>query len=78
MKKTFLSLLFSSLVIVTFSGCFPANDRCWVRPDRHEQARRLHERTGSIELTAQTLREADWLECEINEVVYRLENENSL
>jgi len=60
------------------SGCLAPTDRCWVRPDRHEQARRLYVRSGSLDLTRTTLLEADWLPCEVEETVQRLAKENSL
>ena len=62
--------------ITSSSGC-SRGSRCYVRPDRHEQARRLYERTGSIELTERTLREAQWLDCEVNQTVARLVSENT-
>ena len=68
----------AAFIFAAGAGCARPNDRCWVRPDRHEQAQRLYERTGSIKLTAEALAEADWLPCHIEQTIARLEKENSL
>lgn len=59
-------------------GCAPQGDRCYVEPARHESARRLYARAGSLELVERTLAEADWLPCEIEQTIYRLKKENGL
>ena len=51
------------------------NDRCSVSPERYEQATRLYELVGSLDLVKSTLRGEGWPACEIREIEYRLTKE---
>lgn len=61
------------------AGCLAnfGGDRCYVSPERHAAARRLYDRSGSLELTRDQLVRADWLSCEIEQTIYRLHNETA-
>jgi hypothetical protein len=64
---------------LALGGCaHVAGDKCYVTPDRHEAARRLYERSGSLDLTRRTLQESgEWMDCEIEQTIDRLANENA-
>jgi hypothetical protein len=73
-----LLLLAGVVVVMAAAGCSPSGDRCYVEPARHESARRLYARSGSIQVVRETLADADWLPCEIEQTIARLEQENGL
>ena len=74
-----LALLALSVALASAaSGCsIYRYDRCYVEPERFEQARLLYDKAGSIELVADVLRDAGWRRCEINQIRYRLGREAS-
>ena len=76
MRRRLTSLALVLALTVAASSCAVyRNDRCYIDPDRYEQARLLYDKVGSIKLTEETLRQSGWRRCEINEVAYRFEKE---
>jgi hypothetical protein len=67
-------LLFS----IALSCSWYRQDRCWVSDARFTAAQQLYDRTGSLDVVVQTLRDEGWGRCEINEAVYRLKKVNHL
>lgn len=68
----------SASILVLVSGCAPSGDKCYVSPARHDAARRLYARSGSLQVVRETLTEADWLPCEVEQTIARLEKENGM
>ena len=61
----------------TSCGAF-RRDRCYIDPVRYEQAQLLYEKTCSLALVEDMLREQGWKRCELNELRYRLTKEVEL
>jgi len=64
------------LAALATTGCInTAGDRCWVTPHEMKAARRLYERVGSLHAVEVAMRDADYQDCEVEQVIYRLQHE---
>lgn len=79
MKRSLTTFaLILALAASGLSCVFFKNDRCAVSPERYEQATRLYELVGSLNLVRSTLRGEGWPACEVREIEYRLTKEYHL
>lgn len=68
-----LAVLIAALML---SACaLYRNDKCFLSDEQYGVARELFVQTGSIDLVQQRLTALQWLTCERNEAVYRLQKE---
>lgn len=70
-----LTALALAATCLTASCALYRNDRCFLEDDRYAIARGLFIESGSLDLTQRQLKSFQWLDCEINEAVYRLQKE---
>lgn len=69
----FIALL---LVMLSASCSLYRNDRMWIPQAKYDEALKVYQRTSSIDLTEQILREShNWQRGEINEALYRIKQQ---
>lgn len=73
-RRTCLLLMF----LIGVSCSWYRNDRCWISDARFQTVQELYDKTGSLDVVIQTLRDEGWKRCEINEAVYRLKKVDHL
>ncbi len=74
-KTTILAVAAATSAVGCVNG---PNDRCYINDVRYHEARRAFERTQSIDVVRQGLKDAHWQPCAINEAIYRIEKEFGL
>lgn len=74
-----VGIVLALITLALGAGCVGGpHDKCFVDPVHYREARRAFERTQSLEVVEQGLRDAHWPRCQINETIYRLEKEFGL
>lgn len=73
MKKWIIAIL--ALAIFLTSCSWLKYEKCWIDDKRYVEVKKLYDKTGSLEMVRQTLKDEYWSRCEINEAIYRLKKE---
>ena len=67
------------IILLAVAGCaWQQRDRCWISKSQYNEAKKLYDKVGSLELVRQTLIDNNWLIGEVNEAIYRLKKEYRL
>jgi major membrane immunogen (membrane-anchored lipoprotein) len=75
--KTWIVLMLALVLLA--GGCsLYKNDKCWIDDYSYKKVKELYDKTGSLEMVRQTLKDEFWRRCEINEAIYRLKKEYHL
>ena len=73
MKNTLLAAI-AGLILLGSACSLYRNDRMWIPDKKFEEAQKVYDQMGSLDLTRKTLWEShNWQRPEINEAIYRLE-----
>lgn len=78
MHRWTISTILGSVILLAIGCVSGPDDRCFLHDVEYRQARRVFERTQSIDLVRQGLDDADWPQCKANEAIYRIEKEFGL
>ena len=79
LKTLCLALAVVLVALVCASCALYRNDKMYVSDVKYEEARKIYDETGSLDLTRQKLVESEtWRRAEINEAMYRLRKQHHL
>jgi len=77
--RRFVPLTMALLTLALSCGALSCaafkNDRCYVAPERYEQAKLLYNEVGSLKLVKEILGNEGWRAAEIRQVEYQLAKE---
>lgn len=77
--KNYALIIVILIVIAMMLSCSAyKNDKCWISEEKYSEAKKYYDKTGSLDLTMQYLKDKQWRRCEINEAKYRLIKEYDL
>lgn len=76
MKKMIILLLFVGIAISCTN--WRRTNKCFITEAMFEKADKVYAETKSIESVRESLKKAEWEQCEINEAVYRIEKVHHL
>lgn len=73
-NRFFALILLFALAALSLASCsLYRNDRVFIPQEKYAEAVKVYERTSSLDLTEQILRDShNWRRAEINEAVYRI------